>query len=140
MSGGGSIGQMIARLRRVSSAAFREELSKKLAEEALRQVDAGFREARDPYGKPWAPTKQPNPILQRSGAFRSDWSIAGYTKDGFRIISAVEYGGYHQHGTKSIAIRMVIPTAKRGLGLWRAPFEKIVVDHFRATMTSQRAA
>lgn len=45
------------KLARIASGEFRREMSQALADEARKQIDAGFAASVDPYDQPWAPLK-----------------------------------------------------------------------------------
>lgn len=62
----------------------------------------GFARQQDPYGRPWAPTKRQNPILQDSLALRDGIK---WKADSRGVViqttgKANKYAAYHQHGTR----------------------------------------
>jgi hypothetical protein len=146
---------VIARLERLASPEWTTELARRQSDRVLDLIDNGYRDKTNPYGEPWAPTKQKNPILERSGTFRRTWTPEKATSDGFSIVSGVLYGGFHQDGTAKIIPRKVIPDAERGLGndgtakivprkvipdserglgKWQEPLDKIAVELALETM------
>jgi phage virion morphogenesis protein len=77
------------------------QVAKQLADEALRLVDQGFEQEKDPYGNKWAAKKVPNgkPVLRgRKGRLRR-YKRRSFSAIGFTIGSNAPYAGYHQHGT-----------------------------------------
>lgn len=76
----------------------KERLSNVLGAEALAQVQLGFRESRDPYGRPWAPLKLRNgkPLLD-TGRMRSSFSYRA-TRGSFRIGTNFIGASVHQYG------------------------------------------
>ena len=91
---------MIAQLATLSSPATLKRLTKVLMQEALEQVDDGFANSRDPYGRSWAKLKsrrgQPLRLtgrLQRSFTRNSESDVSG-----FKIGSNVKYAAVHQFG------------------------------------------
>ena len=97
---GPTLGELADRLRQAKSAAFRAKLAQNLAEEARHQVDDGFRQQRDPYGKPWAPLRRrKGQILVDTGRMRASTATEP-APDGFRLEITATYSAYHQYGTK----------------------------------------
>lgn len=75
-------------------------------------VMQGFAQARDPYGKPWAPTKRSNPILVDSKALRDGIT---WKADSRGVVmrttgAANKYAAFHQDGTRSF----LLPVNRRG--------------------------
>src|SRR5438445_7278352 len=86
--------------RRLASDAGRRSLANAPAEEAVTLAQLGFRESRDPYGKPWAPLKLRvggKPLLDR-GRLRSSITKSDVTASGFRLGSNLIYARVHQYG------------------------------------------
>ena len=105
---------------------FLTDASEKMAAETLSLIDEGFAQQRDPYGDAWKPTKQPNPILEETGAMRRGWSVLGISSSGFRVGNTTEYAAYHQGGTRYLPIRRMVPLASRGLGpIWGPRLKEI---------------
>jgi phage gpG-like protein len=122
-----AVGEFAAKLRALGEQEFLERLSGRMAERTLDLIDEGYQHRRSPYGTPWAPTKQPNPILEKTGAFRSGWSVKRADSRGFTVGSDVDYGSFHQSGTARMVARKTVPD-ERGLGLWEAPLDQQAVD------------
>lgn len=129
MAGTGKIAELVKRLEVMASPAWRESLSRQLAEQALQLVDDGFKNETDPYGNRWAPTQQPNQILQKTGDLRRGWGILAVTQNGFRIGDSVDYGIYQQRKRK------MVPTSDRGLpDKWQREFDKVSIRFMKETM------
>ncbi|WP_394845182.1 phage virion morphogenesis protein [Pendulispora brunnea] len=88
------------RFRRIASGELLEEASRRLAAEAMTQLQLGFRKSRDPYGQAWKPLarRHGKPLLD-TGRLRNSFTSV-VTPTGFRIGTNVRYASYHQHGTK----------------------------------------
>ncbi len=124
----------IAKLERLASPAWLGELARRQSERTLDLIDNGFRDKVSPYREPWQVTKQKNPILERTGAFRREWHPDRISSAGFSIVSGVFYGGFHQTGTAKMVARKVAPDASRGLGGWQEPLDKVAADFVVETM------
>lgn len=138
----------------VASPAMRRALSDALAAEALKLVDDGFDQGRDPYGKAWKPLKSRSgkPLLD-TGRMRSAFT-SRTTEDGFTLSATVRNNdpkydanivGVHQHGATirpkyAKALRFQVrgaPTKgnKRGATSW-VTTKKVVVP--RRTMVPEQ--
>ena len=107
--------EFIGKLEQVGSDSFMSEVRREVAYDGLRLIAAGYRNSVDPYGSYWAPLKyRDGKPLVLSGAFRDTW-MAYPTATGVRFQSGVDYGAYHQYGTRSIPVRQVIPSSSRGM-------------------------
>jgi phage gpG-like protein len=120
------------RLERLANSA--EELCEELAERSHKLIQDGFRMETDPYGMPWAPRKDQkykggkrtgHKILQDTLQFKSGFVTAGVNKSGFTITNDTPYGGFHQHGTRYMAQRSVVPRTGEGLGTWQEPLAEV---------------
>lgn len=126
---------MIAKLDAIGTSEWRTSLSRQLAEKALDLIDNGFRAKRNPYGDRWTKTKQPNPILERTGQLRSSFRIIAATPDGFLIRSDSPYGGFHQFGTGRLPVRAMVPTQAGGMSAsWERVLDGVFVRFVRETM------
>jgi hypothetical protein len=121
------VGKFADKLAALGEPAFLERLARGMAERTLDLVDQGYQQRQDPYGMRWTTTKQKNPILERTGYFRSGWGIRRADSRGFTISSAAEYGEYHQTGTRRMVARKTVPEGD-SLGIWEAPLDQAVVD------------
>lgn len=93
------------RMAGITSTGFRVRMAKNLAEEARHQIDDGFQQQRDPYGKKWAPIQRKGMILQKTGRMAASVATKA-TAEGFRIDIPVVYAAPHQYG--------VAPHARKG--------------------------
>ncbi len=110
-----NLSQFIGKLERLSSGSFISEVRRQVAVDGLRLIAGGYRDSKDPYGASWQPLKYRNgKPLVLTGAFRDTW-MAYPTPTGVRFVSGVDYGAYHQYGTRSIPFRRVIPMLSYGL-------------------------
>lgn len=106
---GGGMERFRARLRRLESDGWRDELYERIGKRLHELVQEGWQKRADPYGNAWAPTQQPNPILEDSGAMRAS---TGYTVDshGITLTVADFKAAFHQHGTsRGIVPRRMLP-------------------------------
>lgn len=150
MAGTGQIAELVRRLEALTTPQWRQSLSRQLAEQTLQLIDDGFKGRRDPYGDAWAPTKQPNPILERTGDMRRSWSIKSVTPEGFTITNPMPYTVFHQAGTTHAA-RSSVRTRKESSARkmpprrmvpmegimplkWRQAYEAVAVRFIRETM------
>lgn len=100
------------KLRQVSSPSTMEDLSRKLAEEAMRQLDAGFREQRDPYGRPWAQQMRTGQTLRDTGRLRNSFTYDA-TGSGFRLGTNARQVRIHQYGGVIRAKNLRMRTTRR---------------------------
>lgn len=105
----------IGKLDRLQTGSFLDEIRREVAGEGLRLIAKGYRDSVDPYGSRWEPLKsREGKPLVRSGLFRDTW-MAYPTPTGVRFSSMVNYGAFHQYGTRTIPFRRVIPMQQYGL-------------------------
>lgn len=97
-----TIPQLQARIAKLRSAEFREDLSKVLGATALKLVADEFRAAVDPYGKPWAPlTSRKGEILKKTNRMQKSFtSVPLANGAGFRVDATASYAKFHQYGTR----------------------------------------
>ena len=93
----GSLRGKLSRLAKTGRAPL--ELNRNLAQEARKLVYDEFRQGRDPYGTPWAPTERGGVILRKTGrlanSLRPRASITG-----FNITTPVVYAAAHLYGAR----------------------------------------
>lgn len=136
MSGGGRIGELVRKLDAMASPQFREGLSQKLAEEAQRQYRADFAKGVDPYGAVWAKGKKVSgKTLINTGYLRASGEIEQISAEGFRFRVYAPYASFAQYGTTRSPQRMIVPSARYGLGAWGAPFNRTAVAAIRGLLT-----
>lgn len=105
----------IGKLESLGGDSFMTNVRRQVAFDGLRLIAAGYRDSVDPYGATWTPLKYRNgKPLVLTGAFRDTW-MAYPTPAGVRFLSGVDYGAYHQYGTRTIPFRRVIPLKSMGL-------------------------
>ncbi len=110
-----TLSSFIEKLERLDSGSFIGEVRRQVATEGLKLINAGYRDSVDPYGNRWQPLKRRDgKPLVLTGAFRDTW-MAYPTPTGVRFLSGVDYGAYHQYGTKTIPFRRVIPLKTLGM-------------------------
>lgn len=119
-------------------------MSRDMAEEVLGLVKEGWRKQADPYGQPWKAKKRPDGrqiLVGKTARLKGGWHIKNASGKGFTVAPSVNYGGYHQTGTKRIPQRMMVPTKSRGIPKeWRTALNEIAVDHLAAHFGSKKAA
>lgn len=109
-----TLDQFLGKLERLSTGSFINEVSREVAINGLRLIAAGYKDSVDPYGVRWDPLKyRDGKPLVKTGAFRDTW-MAYPTPTGVRFLSGVDYGAYHQYGTRKIPFRRVIPMQRYG--------------------------
>ena len=131
--------ELVQQMRSVGGDAFIEKVNRTLAESAIREVRAGFRGSRDPYGKSWkglatargrnAKKGDTGKPLVDTGRLRASFTYSDVSSRGFRIGSNVEYAPVHQHGSKkkNIPARNMVPTETQGLGpIWLRSFRTVI--------------
>lgn len=106
-------------------------IAKAVRDEALTQVQLGFRAERDPNGQPWAPLKyRTGRILSLTARLRRSFNarVTG-SGSGVRVSvgTNVKYAKFHQYGTRTkrggvkMPARQMLP-ADGSLGTkWQAP-------------------
>lgn len=136
----GKLARLQSELKALASgASAMARLSNVLGAAALKELQMGFRESRDPYGEGWAPIKGRRtpkrgkaktkfraggkPLLD-TGRLRASFSYSP-SSAGVRIGTTVRYASAHQYGVRSkrLPARPMVPTRARGLGMWQAPLE-----------------
>ncbi len=145
------INDLIAKLDALNTDEWRMALSRQLAEEALDLIDDGFKRRSNPYGDRWTQTKQPNPILEKSGNLRASFRIIATAPSGFSIRSDSEYGHFHQYGTthaartslktketfaeRGLSVRALVPTDAGGMpAAYERAFDAVLVRYVKETM------
>ncbi len=110
-----TLSSFIDKLERLNSGSFIGEVRREVATEGLKLINKGYRDSTDPYGNRWHALKSGfRKPLVLTGAFRDTW-MAYPTPVGVRFVNGVDYGTFHQYGTKNIPVRMVIPKTYLGL-------------------------
>lgn len=105
--------RLIERTREVATGDLMDTISKNLSEEAIDLIKQGFRDQKDPYGKPWAPKKKSDGraiLTGATGFLKGGWHRTKLGRRGFTVAASVIYAAWHQDGTKNkdgVSIRMV---------------------------------
>lgn len=123
--GGMTFDVMSKKIAGLGGPIFRHDLGAAAGAAALRELLNGFRQSRDPYGKPWEPVgrlqplrrKQKGPMrrgkpLIKTGHLRQSAALE-VLDGGFRIAMGAEYARYHQYGTRARSMR--VSAARRRL-------------------------
>lgn len=134
----------LARLKtRIAKAArpeFEAKVAQSMAAAALKQLADGFRKSRSPYGEKWAKLKsrKGKPLLD-TGRMRASTGIAP-RPGGFEIFVTAGYASYHQHGTRRLPQRQMIPDASRGLGpIWGKAIRAAARERVRRQFLGRRS-
>lgn len=98
-SGKAGLEALIKKLKASADGRAAYETAKKLvAAEAITQVQLGFRESRDPYGKPWAPlTSRPGKPLLNTARLRNSFTY-DLMPNAIRIGTNFPFASVHQRG------------------------------------------
>jgi phage gpG-like protein len=120
------------RLQEVAGEAL-PEISEQLAEESLNLTREGFDKGRDPYGRRWKARKgraTGRALLVRSGLMRGSVFVKSEARQ-FTVGFARGYATFLQRGTSKMVMRMLVPTATRGLpARWAREYEDVALDVF----------
>jgi phage gp36-like protein/phage gpG-like protein len=132
----GRLEDLVRRAAQVASPAFRQRVLKNVAEAARTEIVLGFERSRDPYGNTWRPLQNPSrrrrggrPLLD-TGRLRSSWFV-GATANGIVARTNVTYAGFHQHGTRRMVARPMVPTGAELGPFWRRAFEAVLERELR---------
>lgn len=137
-SSDGGLDAFADRLELVSEEAPRA-LSEAMAEGIEKAIDAGFAAQSAPDGSPWEARKAPTgswPILDRNGDMK-DTRKATPDESGVDVTFALEPTIFHQHGTKKMVARPVLPWGKAA-PRWTDAMDKACGDKLRAMLEGQR--
>jgi phage virion morphogenesis protein len=124
-------------LATVKSKKLHLEVSRQVAHETLTLISDGFRGERDPYGDAWAELlRRSGRILSDTGRLRNSFTVKHVTARGFTVGSSVKYAAFHQHGTRRMKRRMMVPLPKKLPTSWARSYHEtiaeVVRDHFKA--------
>lgn len=120
---------LAAKIRKLGDSNWKYEVNSALAEATLNLIAEEFTEKVDPYSQSWKPTKQPNPILVKTGALQDSFKPT-VTQNGFKVTSNIPYFKFHQYGTKTINVRKMLPNQNTGLPRKWADTYKAVLATF----------
>lgn len=130
--------EFIARLQRLSSGQVIDAMGRKISDACHAEAARGFREQRDPYGKPWAQRKDKRgswPILEKTGAGLD--SLTARYSNGMVRMRIKGYFQFHQSGTRYMVARKTFPEQDRGLGMWREPINRAATDAVRGLVNGR---
>lgn len=101
-----------------------EAVGKTVAEEFINLIKDGFRAEANPYGYGWKPKLRNDgkTLSGKTSRLKTGWHVSRVSKLTFVISPSVNYAKFHQHGTRFLPIRMMVPTRARGLPAkyWKA--------------------
>lgn len=100
------------KFRNLTSPSAMEDLSRNLAEEAMRQLDAGFRGQRDPYGAPWKQQMRTGQTLRDTGRLRNSFTYDA-SGSGFHLGTNARQARIHQYGGVIKAKNLRMRTTRR---------------------------
>lgn len=132
-----TLADVAARLDSIATSGTLDAVKREVAIGGVKLIEREFARSQDPYGNRWHALKRPdkNRIggpLVKTGAMR-DSVLAQPTPTGVRFSVNTPYAAYHQDGTATIPIRMMLP--KKWLGLpetWRQMIAKAYTGTVRA--------
>lgn len=131
MSLAGDFSALSALIRSFEQAADPDKIAKlshALAAEALQLMQSEFVAQKDPYGAAWAPLKvRAGMILSDTGRLRG--SVTANSDGGeVRLRVPTSYAVFHQHGTKRMPKRQILPNDGDLPGEWRAAFTDVTTE------------
>jgi phage gpG-like protein len=100
-----------------------------------------FSAGHDPYGKPWAPLL-PSTVRRKGGDRRilrrtdvlSSETVAKPTSGAGIEISSVDYGQFHQTGTKRMVARKILPDGAELPATWSKAIEEATERAFKKAL------
>jgi phage gpG-like protein len=141
----GKLAKVISTVDKVAGGKLTDRARRAAGEAALTELRRGFRNSRDPYGKPWAElVLRDGKPLRDTGRLANSFSLR-LTPNGFTIGTPIEFAYVHQFGATIVPVRAkalrfkprgskrfvtlqkaVIPARKMlpegdDLGTWREP-------------------
>jgi phage gpG-like protein len=107
------------RLARIGTAAFRNELARRVGYGALKLIAQSFDKGADPYGRPWrfvAWHPGHKKRLWDTGDLRAGFMAYPYAM-GVKILNSIPYASVHQYGAPkaNIPARPMLPNTQEGL-------------------------
>lgn len=108
-----------------SAPAVLDDIGENLAEEGIDLIKEGFEKETDPYGRKWAPLKRrKGRILQKTARMKNSYHREYANRTGFKIGAGVNYAKHHQHGTRRMVARRMVPNANLP-AVWRQRFVEV---------------
>lgn len=132
MSGWNKLAQNLAELAKIPS-----QLSKPVSEEINKFIQSQFAQGQDPYGKDWAPLmpstikrKGHSSILVEKGKLAASTVAIPMSGAGIELRS-IDYGNFHQFGTKYMVAREILPGRDELPLAWQAAIKKAFSDKMK---------
>lgn len=129
MAGWTKLAQNLAQLAKIPS-----QLSKPVSEEINKLIQTQFAQQQDPYGKAWAKLspytihkKGHSSILFETGKLAASTIAVPMSGAGVELRS-VDYGNFHQFGTKYMVAREILPGRDELPLAWQAVIQKAYSD------------
>lgn len=111
----GDPGAIQRRLKYFSGPAFLDDASDAIAASGLKEIQDGFNEQRDPYGKSWKPIRRRGKILQKTGRLYRSATGRRRPGGGAELGLTASYAGFQNDGTDPHARKARYqPVNKRG--------------------------
>lgn len=111
-------------------------ISRNMAEAGIGLIKDGWDKQADPYGKPWAPKKVADGravLVGKTARLKGGWHTTRADRRGFAIAPSVDYGVFHQSGTRYFPARKMFPDGDLPT-VWRDEFtavaNEILMAHF----------
>lgn len=114
-----TLADVATRLDAIATSSTLDAVKREVAIGGVKLIEQEFARSTDPYGNRWHELKRPDTDriggpLVKTGAMR-DSVLATPTATGVRFTVNTPYAAYHQDGTKTIPIRMMLPKPWIGL-------------------------
>jgi len=129
MAGWDKLAQNLEKLSKIPS-----QLSKPVAEELNKLINTQFANGQDPYGKPWMKLqpstiqrKGHDSILIETGKLAAQTVAVPMSGAGIELRS-VDYGQFHQSGTRYMVAREILPGREELPKAWQAVIAKAYSD------------
>lgn len=107
-----------------------QEVAETVEDELKKQVQADFNRGKDPYGEAWTKRKKayPWPIMRKSKTTLNSYA---FNAKGKTIVArnTSPWAKYHQKGTSTLPIRMVLPEG----GVLPKTWNRIISKQIRRT-------
>ena len=116
-------------------------IAKEVAEGISALVADEFAGSHDPYGKPWKPLLPQTVrrkggdtrILRRTDALAGDTTVKPSSGSGVEVVS-IDYGQFHQSGTKHMVARKILPDGSDLPKAWEAVIEEASARAFKKVL------
>ena len=132
MAGWDKLAQNLEALSRIPS-----QISKPISEELNKLIKTQFAQGQDPYGKSWAPLmpqtskkKGNSNILINTGKLAASTEAVPMSGAGIELRS-IDYGQFHQSGTRYMVARQILPGGDELPLAWQAAIGKAYSDRMK---------